>query len=72
MVSTTTISVPEISCAACQDAIEGALRPLPGVREAAVDIATRTVHVGFEESRIGRDELVAAIEARGFDVAGED
>jgi copper chaperone CopZ len=68
VVSTATISVPEISCAACKDAIEAALRPLDGVREAVVDIAARKVRIGFDESRIGRDQLVAAIEARGFDV----
>jgi copper chaperone len=69
VVGTATISVPEISCSACKDSIEGALRPLAGVREAEVDIATKQVRVAFDEALLGREELVTAIEAQGFDVA---
>ena len=71
MVSTETISVPEISCDACKAAIEGALTPLDGVREAVVDIATKQVSVDFDESRIDRHHLIAAIEEQGYRVATE-
>jgi cation transport ATPase len=43
-VSTAVVSVPEISCAACKTAIEGALNPLDGVPGVVVDIAARWVH----------------------------
>ncbi|MCW2651355.1 MAG: copper chaperone [Mycobacterium sp.] len=69
--STEAIVVPEISCAACKTAIEGALAPLEGVRAAVVDIAGKRVSVDFDESRIGRERLVAAIEDAGYDVPGE-
>ena len=52
-----TIFVPEISCDTCKTAIEGALRPLPGVREASVDVGAREVLVHFDESAITRDVL---------------
>jgi copper chaperone CopZ len=39
------------------------------VREAEVDIATKQVRVAFDEALLGREELVTAIEAQGFDVA---
>jgi copper chaperone len=69
LVSTEAISVPEISCAACKTAIEGALNPLDGVRKAVVDIPTRVVVVEFDEAAIGRAALVAAIEDQGYAVA---
>ena len=69
MVSTEVVSVPEISCAACKAAIEGALSPLDGVRTVVVDIAGKRVSVAFDEALIGHDALVAAIENLGYAVA---
>ncbi len=64
-----TIFVPEISCDTCKNAIEGALRPLPDVRAAAVDVGARHVRVEFDESAITRDKLTAAIQEQGYEVA---
>jgi copper chaperone len=50
-VTAVTIFVPEISCDTCKNAIEGALRPLPGVREAQVDVAARQVRGGLRRGR---------------------
>ena len=69
MTSAQTFSVPEISCETCKNAIEGALRPLPGVHAADVDIAARQVSVEFDEAAIDRAGLVAAIEEQGYQVA---
>ena len=69
--STAVVSVPEISCAACKSAIEGALNPLDGVRTVVVDIAGKRVSVDFDEAVIGHDALVAAIESQGYAVAGD-
>ncbi|MDT5044389.1 MAG: copper chaperone [Mycobacterium sp.] len=71
MVSTEVISVPEISCAACKTAIEGALGPLDGVRTVVVDIAGKRVSVDFDDALIGHDALVAAIENQGYAVAAD-
>ena len=62
---TVSISVPGISCDSCQRAIEGALRPLPGVASAAVDVAARVVRVTYEEPA-SLYVVRAAIEARGY------
>ena len=64
MVSTAVVSVPDISCAACKTAVEGALSPLDGVPTVVVDIAGKRVSVDFDEALIGHDALVAAIENR--------
>ena len=65
-----TIFVPEISCDTCKNAIEGALRPLPGVRSADVDVAARQVRVSYDGSAITRAALNAAIEKQGYEVPG--
>jgi copper chaperone len=70
-VTTAVVSVPEISCAACKTAIEGALTPLDGVHGVVVDIAARRVRVHFDEALIGGDALVAAIESQGYAVAAD-
>lgn len=64
-----TFQVPEVSCAHCKSSIEGALKPLDGVHEAAVDIESKVVSVEFDESVLGQDKLVEAIEGVGYKVA---
>ncbi|MGH8905527.1 MAG: cation transporter [Egibacteraceae bacterium] len=65
---TETISVPEIHCDHCKMSIEGALAPLEGVREAAVDIPGRQVRVSYEEAVVTREAIVGAIEDQGYEV----
>jgi copper chaperone CopZ len=64
----TTISVPEIHCDACKNAIEGALRPLPGVIAADVDVGARRVRVRYGPPA-SLDSLRQVIEDQGYDVA---
>lgn len=67
--TTTTFSVPDISCATCKNAIEGALAPAPGVVAVAVDVAARTVTVRHDEPAT-TTALIELIEHQGYDVAG--
>jgi copper chaperone CopZ len=67
-----TIVVPDISCDTCKNAIEGPLRPLPGVRAADVEVTARRVRVSYDEAVITRAALDAAIEERGYEVGGGD
>ncbi len=66
--TTLTISVPDISCGHCKSSIEGALQPLDGVTSAEVSIEGRTVDVAFGDPAT-LDDIVAAIEAQGYEVA---
>ena len=66
--TTTTYSVPEISCDHCRSTIEGAVSGLAGVERARVDVDAKTVTVDGGE----RAAVVAAIEDAGYDVAGSD
>ncbi len=64
----TTISVPEIHCDHCKMSLEGALGQVAGVARAAVDIPSATISVSFQAPAT-MDELVAAIEGQGYEVA---
>lgn len=63
-----TISVPEIHCDHCKMSIEGALGKVAGVKAASVDVPKATVAITFDAPAT-MDELVAAIEGQGYEVA---
>ena len=63
-----TISVPGISCEHCQTSIEQAVGDLAGVEAVAVDIAARTVDLNYDESAVGLDQIIEAIEDVGYEV----
>ena len=64
--STTTYSVPDISCDHCVAAITGAVSPLEGVAsvDVAVDTKTVTVTGDFDDAAVR-----GAIDDAGYDVA---
>jgi copper chaperone len=61
--------VPDVSCEHCRSAIEGALRPLGGVRSAQVDVDGKTTIVDYDENVIDRRAIAAVIEEEGYPVA---
>jgi copper chaperone len=63
-------SVPDVSCGHCKSTIEGALQPMGGIEQAAVDVDEKKVDVIFDDDVVTRDEVVAAIEDAGYAVAG--
>ena len=66
--TSTTITIPEISCDHCKTSIEGAVAPLPGVDRVAVSIADRSVAVDYDGTDATFATIVAAIEDTGYDV----
>ena len=67
--TTEIISVPEIHCDHCKNAIEGALAPIEGVTSASVDIGARTVEVTYDEGVVERAQLTQAIEDQGYEIS---
>jgi len=64
------LNVPDVACAHCKAAIEGAVAALDGVERCEVEIATKSV--ALDLSSDGDLEAVkAAIEDEGYPVAGE-
>lgn len=62
------LSVPAVHCDHCVSSIEGAVAPLDGVDSVKVDLDQKDVTVRFDESRLGLDKIVEAIEDQGYDV----
>jgi len=58
-----------MSCASCAANIERALRDLPGVKEANVNLATARATVLFEPKLVGPGDLIDAVRKAGYDVA---
>lgn len=67
--STTTLSVPTISCGHCKSSIEGAVSTLTGIERVEVTVDAREVEIEFDENSVDLDAIVAAIEEQGYDVA---
>ncbi len=60
------IPLEGIQCASCVQAVEKALRRLPGIVKASVNLATSTVRVEYLGSVTGVGEIKRAIEAAGY------
>jgi len=58
-----------MTCAACVNSVEGILKKLPGVKRAAVALATSLGEVEYDSTAISKDEIVQAIEDAGFEAA---
>ena len=64
-----TYSVPGISCGHCKTAIEGEVGKVVGVDSVSVDIDAKTVLVVLADN-VTDDDIRAAIDEAGYDVAG--
>ncbi len=64
--TTTTYSVPGMTCDHCVAAVDGEVRKVAGVVDVAVDLATKEVRVSGDPSP---DDVVAAIDEAGYEVA---
>jgi len=68
------IRIGGMTCAACSSSVERALRSIEGVTKAAVNLATNTATVDFDDNVTDVSKLHEAIEDTGFDVitAGDE
>src|SRR3990170_9006480 len=63
-----TIPVAGMSCAACVNKVEKALKGLPGVREATVSLAAGKAGVVFDPQVCALPQMERAIEDIGYEV----
>ena len=68
--SKTSVMVGGMTCAACVRRVETALKALPGVRGAAVNLATARATVIHDEEWAGLPALRKAVEEQGYDFLG--
>jgi Cu+-exporting ATPase len=64
-----TLPVRGMHCAACVGKVEGALRRVPGVEAASVNLATEQATVTFDPARAEVEALRAAVAAAGYELA---
>ena len=62
----TALDVEGMTCASCVGRVERALRALPGVLDASVNLATERATVRTAPSGPGEEQLVAAVERAGY------
>lgn len=55
--ATTTLSVPDISCAHCERTIKETLTPVDGVKSVSVDIPAKSVKVDYDEKAVSVDKF---------------
>jgi Cu+-exporting ATPase len=66
MVQTRRLRIEGMTCAACAQANERAVKKLPGVAEASVNFATEKLSVKFDDSTTSLDAIVAAVSRAGY------
>ncbi len=62
------LPISDMTCASCSMHVAKALRKLPGVQEADVNLATEMAHVQYDPSQTTLDHMVEAIENAGYGV----
>lgn len=62
------LTVEGMSCNHCKMAVEKAVRALPGVMTAEVDLAAKTLKVELDSAKSGLDDIKKAVDEAGFTV----
>ena len=60
------LGIEGMTCASCSARVERALKKLPGVRAASVNLATERASIRFDAQVIGITEIVAAVRDAGY------
>ncbi|MDP3955282.1 MAG: copper-translocating P-type ATPase [bacterium] len=67
-----TFELKGMHCASCANAIEFALRKVPGVSEAVVNYAAEKVTVTFGEEKVETTKLAAAVKEIGYELVTDE
>jgi Cu+-exporting ATPase len=71
MVKAIQLKINGMTCTACAQASERAVKKLPGIAEAAVNFATEKLSVKFEEGELSIDAIKAAVAKAGYEAVEE-
>jgi copper chaperone CopZ len=63
------LTVPDISCEKCRSNIEGDLAGEPGMEQVTVDVATKRVHIAYDQQQTGPERLRARLSEIGYPAA---
>jgi Cu+-exporting ATPase len=65
------LAISGMHCASCAQTIEKTLKGTPGVEKANVNLATEKAYVLYESATIDQEELIARIDAAGYEARPE-
>ena len=68
--TTTILTVPDISCEHCEHTITAALRPVTGVQTVAVDIPAKQVRVDYDETAVDVERMKTILADEDYPVSG--
>lgn len=60
------LAIDGITCAACINRIEGAVRQLPGIKDVRLNYTNRRLHVAWEEGAPAPAQILSALEEQGY------
>ena len=67
--STTRLTVPDMSCGHCENTVKNTLGPLAGVQEVIVDLPGKTVSVSYDPAQVTVDRMSAALAEEFYPVS---
>ncbi len=70
-VATRSLAIEGMSCASCVSRVEKAIAAVPGVTEAAVNLATERAQIGFDQPEPDLQAVVESIRQAGYEVRTE-
>lgn len=65
----TILSVPDVSCEHCVNAINGALKEVPGIETVNTDIPTKTVLLRYDPNQVTMPKIEEVLDDIGYTVA---
>lgn len=63
------LTASDISCDKGKANIEGDLASYPGINQVTVDVATKSVHIAYDQQRTSPDQLRAILSKIGYPAA---
>ena len=67
--SQTVLTVSGMTCAGCASAVESALKAVPGVSAASVNLSTHEARVTHDLAGVNEDTLIAAVKNAGYEAS---
>lgn len=62
----TIVYIKGMSCASCALRVEEAIKSLDGVREVSVNLALETARISYDDSRVKKGDIIAAVTNAGY------
>lgn len=66
--TTTTLKIAGMTCGHCVARVTKALKAVPGVQEAAVDLQKAEAVVAYDEARVALEAVASAVAEAGYTV----